>query len=47
MSIEYNAYKNRLALYIIFALLRLQGLPLLRLQGLQCRSILKAKKEVS
>lgn len=23
MSIEYNAYKNRLALYIIFALLRL------------------------
>lgn len=39
MSIEYNAYKNRLALYIIFALLRLQGL--------QCQSILKAKKEVS
>lgn len=36
MSIEYNAYKNRLALYIIFALLRLQGL--------QCRSILKAKR---
>lgn len=39
MRIDYNAYKNRLALYVIFTLLRLQGL--------QCRSILKAKKEVS
>lgn len=39
MGIDYNAYKNRLALYVIFTLLRLQGL--------QCRSILKAKKEVS
>ncbi len=26
MSIDYNAYKNRLALYAIFTLLRLQGL---------------------